>query len=58
MGCPSDVYLGQNLKFSITTHDPDTGVLTDADAAPAYRIYEDEVATPVLKSPKITKSLP
>jgi hypothetical protein len=27
---------------------PDTGVLTDADAAPAYRIYEDETATPIL----------
>jgi hypothetical protein len=48
MGCQSTVVLGANLTFSITTHDPDTGVLTDADGAPAYRIYEDETATAIL----------
>ena len=48
MGCPSQVVLGDNLVFSICTHDPDTGALTDSDAAPAYRIYEDETATPIL----------
>ena len=48
MGCPSTCVLGDNLVFSIATHDPDTGVLTDADAAPAYRIYEDETATAIL----------
>ena len=48
MGCPSSVILGDNLVFSICTHDPDTWVLTDADSAPAYRIYEDETATPIL----------
>jgi len=48
MGCPASVEIGDNLVFSITTHDPDTGVLTDADAVPAYRIYEDETATPIL----------
>ena len=48
MGCPSNVDLGSNLVFSITTHDADTGVLTDADAAPIYRIYEDETAVPIL----------
>ena len=48
MGCQSDVAIGQNLVFSICTHDPDTGVLTDADAVPAYRIYEDETAVPIL----------
>lgn len=42
MGCPAFVIIGNNLKFSICTHDPDTGVLTDADAIPKYRIYEDE----------------
>jgi len=42
MGCQSSVTLGQNLTFSICTHDPDTGVLTDADGAPSYRIYQDE----------------
>jgi len=48
MGCPSEVIIGDNLVFSITCHDPDTGVLTDADAAPTYRVYEDETATPIL----------
>jgi len=48
MGCPSFVIIGEDLKFSICTHDPDTGVLTDADAAPSYRIYEDETAGAIL----------
>ena len=48
MGCQSNVLLEANLTFSICTHDPDTGVLTDADVAPAYRVYEDETATPIL----------
>ena len=48
MGCQSSVTLEDNLTFSITCHDPDTGILTDADAAPAYRIYEDETAVPIL----------
>lgn len=48
MGCQAEVELGANLTFSVTTHDPDTGVLTDADAAPAYRVYEDETATAIL----------
>ena len=42
MGCPSAVEIGDNLVFAITTHDPDTGILTDADALPTYRVYEDE----------------
>ena len=48
MGCQSDVYIGHYLTFSIATHDPDTGALTDADANPTYRIYEDETAVPIL----------
>ena len=48
MGCPSFVIIGEDLKFSICTHDPDTGLLTDADAAPSYRIYEDETAGVIL----------
>ena len=48
MGCQTQVTLGSNLTFSITTHDPDTAVLTDADSAPTYRVYEDETATPIL----------
>ena len=48
MGCPDSVILGNDLVFSVTTHDPDTGVLTDAGAVPSYRIYEDETATSIL----------
>lgn len=48
MGCPSSVKLGNNLVFSITTHDPDTGVLTDADALPTYRVYENETGAAIL----------
>ena len=48
MGCQSTVVIGDNLTFSVCTHDPDTGVLTDADAVPAYRVYEDETATAIL----------
>jgi hypothetical protein len=48
MGCQSSVILGNNLSFTICTHDPDTGVLTDADAVPAYRVYEDETAAAIL----------
>ncbi len=47
MGCPSEVEIGDNLVFSVTTHDPDTGVLTDADAVPTYRIYEDETGADI-----------
>ena len=41
MGCPSNVFIGDDLVFAITTHDPDTGILTDAAANPIYRVYED-----------------
>ncbi len=47
MGCPTKVELGKNVVFSVTTHDPDTGVLTDADAVPPWRLYEEETATPI-----------
>lgn len=48
MGCQTSVLLENNLTFSICTHDADTGALTDASAAPTYRIYEDETGTPIL----------
>jgi hypothetical protein len=48
MGCQTSVVLGRNLTWTITTHDPDTGVATDADSPPTYRIYEDETAVPIL----------
>lgn len=49
MGCPSLTEIGDavTLTFSICTHDPDTGILTDADDFPSYRIYEDETAAPI-----------
>lgn len=36
------------LSFYVNTHRFDTGVATDADAVPTYRVYEDETATPLL----------
>lgn len=33
------------LTFPAMTHRFDTGALTDADAVPAYRVYEDETGT-------------
>lgn len=48
MGCPEKVDIEDDLVFSICSHDPDTGILTDADSAPSYRLYEDETATPIL----------
>lgn len=48
MGCQTSVILGNFLTFGICTHDPDTGELTDTDSAPAYRVYEDETAEPIL----------
>lgn len=48
MGCPPQVNLENNLTFSICSHHPDTGALTNADANPSYRVYEDETTTPIL----------
>lgn len=36
------------LAFYCNTHTPATGAITDADAVPPYRIYEDEADTPIL----------
>lgn len=36
------------VTFSVTTHRFDTGAATDADAAPTYRIYENETSTPIV----------
>jgi hypothetical protein len=36
------------LTFTVNTHRFDTGVATDADSAPAYRVYEDETGTAIL----------
>ncbi len=48
MGCPTEVIIGDNLGFSIATHDPDTGVVTDATGDVPYRVYEDEGTTKLL----------
>lgn len=48
MGCQEEVYVGDNLTFSVTTHDASTGAATDADSVPTYRIYEDETGTAIL----------
>ena len=47
MGCPSSCEIGDNLVFSICTHDTDTGELTDAASVPTYRIY-NEAGTEIL----------
>ena len=47
MGCPTKVRLEDSCVFSICCHDPDTGVLTDADSVPTYRVYENETEIPV-----------
>lgn len=48
MGCPVETTIGDDLVFSVCTHNSDTGELTDADAKPIYRIYEDETEAPIL----------
>jgi hypothetical protein len=48
LGLPNSINLGETLVFSICTHDPDSGILTDADANPLYRLYEDETTVPLL----------
>lgn len=48
MGCPGLCNISDSLTFSICTHDPDTGVLTDADSVPTYRVYEDVTETAIL----------
>ncbi|GAG98998.1 unnamed protein product, partial [marine sediment metagenome] len=47
MGCPSQVELEDTIVFSVTCHDPDTGVLTDADDPPDYWIYEEETGVSI-----------
>ena len=48
MGCPTRVNLGDDLTFSVCTHNPETAILTDADDLPSYRIYKNEGSTPIL----------
>jgi hypothetical protein len=39
-------YIDQLITFTCNTHKNDAS--SDADSAPAYRVYEDETATPIL----------
>ncbi|MCP4549637.1 MAG: hypothetical protein GY835_24545 [bacterium] len=48
MGCPAAVVVGNNLVFSVVTHNPVTRAVSDADSLPAYRVYEDETGTPLV----------
>lgn len=49
MGCPLQANLGGNLTFTVTTHDADnSGILTDADAVPAWRLYSPPTTLPIL----------
>ncbi len=41
-------YIDDLLTFTVITTVFSTGVATDADAVPAYRVYEDETGTPIL----------
>lgn len=41
-------YVDDVYTFYAETTKFDTGVATDADSAPSYRIYEEETATPIL----------
>jgi len=46
MSCPSIVTVGDSMTFTVLTMNS-SRELTDADAVPAYRIYEAETATPI-----------
>lgn len=48
MGCPAYCVIGENLGFSIASHDPDTGIVTDADGNVPYRVYEENGTTALL----------
>lgn len=40
--------LGDSLTFAVNTSSPTTGAESDADAAPTYRVYENETGTAIL----------
>lgn len=48
MGCPAESRLEETITFSITSHDADTGALTNADSLPTYRVYEDDGDSAIL----------
>lgn len=48
MSCPDKVLIGNDISFSVITHDTTNRDLSDADSEPSYRLYENETATPLL----------
>ena len=48
MGCPAEVFLGEDFTFSFYTHDPETGIVVDADSNPSYWIFEEDTSTQIL----------
>lgn len=40
--------IDDNLTFTVNTHLASSGAATDADAVPAFRVYEDETAAAIL----------
>lgn len=41
MGCPSEVEVGDNLVFTVCTHNPETAAMTDADTTPTYMVFNE-----------------
>jgi hypothetical protein len=39
----------------VTTHDPTTGAVTDADSAPTFDVFEEATDTPILSAQTMTK---
>lgn len=56
MGCPAAVELGNNVSFGIATHDPDTGILTDADSLPTYEVYEEDGSVAILSGSMVKRA--
>jgi len=46
--CEAVKSLGDLWTFTVNTHNVSTGVATDADSVPSYRIYEEETTAPIL----------
>lgn len=46
--------LGDTITYDFTTHNPATGVVSDADSTPTCEVFEDDNDTAIL-SPTVTK---
>lgn len=47
--------LDEVVHFDVTTHDPTTGAVSDADAAPTFDVFEEATDTPILDDETMTK---